>query len=86
MDKETREKFIRQLITISEVADNEIRILADNDEYKMLELHNMFNSLSLFLRLHEAPISHPHFSDILRLAANIIDLTREQSKGLSNEY
>ena len=78
------EKLIRQIFENAKIADKEIKTLSDGDEYKERELHRMFQTLTLILRLHDAPLSEPGFTDILRLVANISDLIIEQSKHLED--
>jgi hypothetical protein len=80
MDSNWKEKYIRQLISISDVVDNEIKILSNNNQEEEVRLNVMFAALIALLRETHAPIKEPGFPDLLRLAANIIDLTIEQSK------
>lgn len=80
MDDKTREKYIKQIITTAELVDSEIKLISAEDFEREMILHQQLIWITTFFRYNDAPLTEPGFTDLLRLIANITDLTIEHKR------
>jgi hypothetical protein len=78
------EDDFKSILNTARLVDREIENIANNNPEQIIKLHEYFIMITTVMRIHNLPIEQPGFSDMLRLASNIIDIAVTEKKKNSN--